>query len=67
MLAPMPESVLPVDAARGDARHRDARAEVFAVVPQRRAPLAKRAFWSVVLFLARYPAGLRLLKKLRGS
>ncbi len=58
---------LPVDAARGDARHRDVRAEVFAVVPQRPASLGKRAFWRIVLFLAQFPAGLRLLKRLRGS
>ena len=60
-------SPLPVDAARGDARHRDVRAEVFAVVPQRRASLGKRAFWRLVLFLAQYPAGLRLIRRLRGS
>jgi len=63
----MPAPVLPVDAAQGDARHRDVRAEVFAAVPQRRAPLGTRAFWSVVLFVARFPAGLSLLKRLRGS
>ena len=67
MLPRMPEPVLPVDAAQGDARHRDVRAAVFAVVPQRRAPLAKRLFWRLVLFLAQYPAGLKLLRKLRGS
>lgn len=67
MLAPMEEPVLPVDAARGDARHRDVRPEVFAVVPQRRAGVGKRLFWRVVLFLARFPAGLRLLRRLRGS
>jgi len=63
----MPAPLLPVDAARGDARHRDVRAEVFAAVPQRRASLGKRAFWRGVLFLARFPAGLSLLKLLRGS
>jgi hypothetical protein len=63
----MPAPVLPVDAAQGDARHRDVRAAVFAAVPQRRASLGKRAFWAVVLFLARFPAGLSLLKRLRGS
>jgi hypothetical protein len=57
----------PVDAAQGDARHRDARAAVFAVVPQRRAPLGKRLFWRVVLLLARFPAALGLLRRLRGS
>ena len=63
----MPTPLLPVDAVQGDARHRDVRAEVFAAVPQRRASLGKRAFWSVVLFVARFPAGLSLLKRLRGS
>ena len=63
----MPEPLLPIDAARGDARHRDVRAEVFAVVPQRPAPIGKRAFWHIVLFVARFPAGLRLLRRLRGS
>jgi len=63
----MSEPVLPVDAATGDARHRDVTAEVFAVVPQRRAPIGKRAFWRIVLFVAQFPAGLRLLKRLRGS
>ena len=67
MLTRMEEPVLPVDAARGDARHRDVRAEVFAVVPQQRATLGKRLFWRVVLFLARFPVGLRLLQRLRGS
>jgi len=37
------------------------------VVPQQRATLGKRLFWRVVLFLARFPAGLRLLQRLRGS
>ena len=63
----MPDPVLPVDAATGDARHRDVRAEVFAAVPQRRAPLGKRAFWRVILFVAQFPAGLKLLKRMRGS
>jgi hypothetical protein len=67
MLTRMEEPVLPVDAARGDARHRDVRAEVFAVVPQQRASLAKRMFWSVVLWLAKTRGGLRLLARLRGS
>lgn len=65
MLTRMPEPLLPVDAARGDARHQDVRAAVFAVVPQRRAPLAKRAFWRVVLLAARFPGGLRLIGRLR--
>ena len=60
-------SPLPVDAARGDARHRDVRAEVFAVVPQQPAPAGKRVFWWLVLLLARFPAGLRLIRRLRGS
>ena len=63
----MAEPILPVDAARGDTRHRDVRAEVFAAVPQRRASLGKRAFWRIILFVARFPAGLELLKRLRGS
>jgi hypothetical protein len=63
----MPDPVLPVDATRGDARHRDVRAEVFAAVPQQRASIGKRAFWRVILFVAQFPAGLRLLKRLRGS
>jgi len=63
----MPDPVLPVDAARGDARHRDVGAEVFAVVPQRRASIGKRLFWRFVLFVARFPAGIRLLSRLRGS
>jgi len=60
-------SPLPVDAASGDARHRDVRAEVFAVVPQQSASLGKRVFWRLVLFLARFPAGLRLIRRLRAS
>jgi hypothetical protein len=59
----MTPSPLPVDAARGDARHEDVRAAVLAVVPQRRAPLARRVFWRLVLWLARHPAGLRLLRR----
>ena len=58
---------LPVEAASGDARHRDVREQVFAVVPQRRASPGKRLFWRVVLFLARFPAALRLLRRARGS
>jgi hypothetical protein len=63
MLRRMAQLPLPVDAARGDARHQDVRAAVFAVVPQRRATLGKRVFWRLVLWLARYPAGLRLLRR----
>jgi hypothetical protein len=63
----MAEPVLPVDAATGDARHRDVRAEVFAAVPQRPASLGKRAFWRTILFVAQFPAGLKLLKRIRGS
>jgi hypothetical protein len=59
----MNQPTLPVDAARGDARHQDVRAEVFAVVPQRRAPVGKRAFWRLILWLASFPAGLRLLRR----
>ncbi|HEY6126386.1 MAG TPA: hypothetical protein VIV63_17160 [Steroidobacteraceae bacterium] len=58
---------LPIDATTGDVRHRDVRAEVFAAVPQQRASIGKRAFWRIVLFVARFPAGLRLLKRIRGS
>jgi hypothetical protein len=65
MLRRMPDPLLPVEAARGDARHRDVRAEVFAAVPQRRASLGKRAFWRLVLALARFPAGLRMLRRAR--
>jgi hypothetical protein len=67
MLRRMSDPLLPVDAAQGDARHRDVRDAVFAAVPQQRAPLSKRLFWRLVLFIAQYPAGLRLLKRLRGS
>ena len=67
MLARMSEPVLPVHAATGDSRHRDVREQVFAVVPQQPASFARRCFWSLVLFLARFPAGLRLLQRLRGS
>jgi hypothetical protein len=67
MLPRMAEPVLPVHAATGDSRHRDVRAEVFAVVPQQRASIGRRIFWSVVLFAARFPAGLKLLRRLRGS
>ena len=65
MLTRMEEPVLPVDAARGDARHRDVRAEVFAVVPQQRARVGKRLFWRTVLLLARHPLGLKILRRLR--
>jgi len=67
MLRRMRESLLPVEAAAGDARHRDVRAAVFSVVPQHRASFGRRLFWRTVLFLARFPAGLRLLRRLRGS
>ncbi|MEJ0085974.1 MAG: hypothetical protein WDO72_09840 [Pseudomonadota bacterium] len=62
----MPET-LPVDAVKADARHQDARAAVFAAVPQRRASLSKRLFWRFVLFIAQFRWGLKLLKRLRGS
>jgi hypothetical protein len=65
--ARMDPSPLPVDAVRGDARHRDVREQVFAVVPQRRATLGKRLFWRVVLLLARFPAALGLLRRGPGS
>ena len=63
----MHETRLPVDAVSGDARHRDVRAEVFAVVPQQDATLGKRLFWRFVLFVARFPAALRLARRGRGS
>jgi hypothetical protein len=63
MLRRMPAPVLPVDAARGDALHRDVRAEVFAAVPQRRAPFGKRLFWRVVLAVARVPGAVKLLRR----
>jgi hypothetical protein len=63
----MEQPVLPVDAARGDERHRDVREAVFAVIPQQQASFRSRLFWRVVLSLARYPAGLRLLRRIRGS
>jgi hypothetical protein len=63
----MAEPLLPIEATRGDTRHRDVRAEVFAVVPQRPASIGQRTFWRLVLLVARFPAGLRLLKRLRGS
>ncbi len=67
MLRAMSERLLPVDAVRGDARHRDVRAQVLAAVPQRRAPLSKRLFWRIVLLAAKHPTGLRLLRRIRGS
>jgi len=66
MLARMPDT-LPVDAVKSDAQHQDARATVFAVVPQRRASLGKRLFWHFILFVAQFRWGLKLLKRLRGS
>ena len=63
----MAEPVLPVHAASGDSRHRDVRQEIFAELPQQQATLGRRIFWSVVLFAARFPAGLKLLQRLRGS
>ncbi len=63
MLGRMPDPVLPVDAVHGDARHRDVRALVFAVVPQRRPSLGKRLFWRLVLALARVPGALKLLRR----
>jgi len=65
MLRRMPDPVLPVDAARGDSRHRDVRAEVFAAVPQRQAGVGKRLFWRLVLAVARVPGAVKLLR--RGS
>jgi len=42
------------------------RAAVFAALPPRRAPLAKRVFWWAVLGLARFAVGRKLLLALRG-
>lgn len=67
MLPRMAEPVLPVHAVTGDSRHRDVREQVFAVIPQQPASFGKRVFWSVVLFAARFPAGLKILQRLRGS
>ncbi len=61
----MQPPVLPVDAPRGDDRHRDVRNEVLAVVPQRSAPTGKRIFWRLALVLARFPTALRLLRRSR--
>jgi hypothetical protein len=63
MLRRMTRPPLPIDAVHGDARHQDVRAAVFEVVPQPRATLGKRAFWRLVLWLASFPAGLRLLRR----
>lgn len=67
MLARMADPVLPVDAATGDARHKDVRAEVFAAVPQQRASLSQRFFWRFILFVAQFPWALRLIKRMRRS
>jgi hypothetical protein len=67
MLLRMKQNRLPVDAAQGDDRHRDVRAEAFAVVPQQQASFRKRLFWRTVLLVARIPGGLRLLQRARGS
>ena len=61
----MSEHPLPVDAARGDERHRDVRALVFSAVPQRQAGSGKRLFWRLVLLLARIPGALNLLRRRR--
>lgn len=57
---------LPVDAVLTPPSHRDMRAAVFAALPPRRAPLAKRVFWWAVLGLARFAVGRKLLLALRG-
>ncbi len=56
---------LPLDAVRLAPGHRDVRALVFTVIPPRRVPVGKRAFWWFVLRLARFPLGYRLLLALR--
>jgi hypothetical protein len=66
MAPTLPDETLPVDATRGDDRHRDVRAEVFAVVPQPKPRLGQKIFWRIALFLASSTLGLRILKKLRG-
>jgi len=63
----MSQVPLPVEAARGDERHRDVSAEVFRVVPQQPATWRKRLFWTLVLRAARYPALLRLFRRGGGS
>ena len=47
--------------------HRDVGAAFSRAVPPRPVPLAKRAFWRVVLLLAGSRAGMALLRRLRGS
>ena len=48
-------------------RRGDAQTHAVAAVPQRRAPLGKRLFWRIALFVARFPMGVRIMKRLRGS
>ncbi|HRX90436.1 MAG TPA: hypothetical protein P5528_13425 [Steroidobacteraceae bacterium] len=56
---------LPLEAVRLAPGHHDARAVIFKVIPPRRVPVGKRAFWWLVLRLARFPLGYRLLLVLR--
>ncbi len=68
MLRRMRESLLPVEAAAGDARHRDVRAQVFAVVPQQPRIVRQAALLAhriVPRALSRRAC--RLLRRLRGS
>jgi hypothetical protein len=46
--------------------HRDAGTEFYRAIPPRPAPWRKRLFWRLVLGIARLPAGLNLLRALRG-
>ena len=47
--------------------HRDAAVAFYRAIPPRPVPLAKRAFWRLVLLLAGSTAGMALLRMLRGS
>jgi hypothetical protein len=47
--------------------HRDVAAPFYRAIPPRRAPLAKRVFWRVVLILAGSRTGVALLRSLRGD
>lgn len=47
--------------------HRDVAAPFYRAIPPRRAPLAKRVFWRIVLILAGSRTGVALLRALRGG
>lgn len=57
----MHDALLPVQAATAPANHRDVRASVAAVIPPRPVPFGKQLFWWLVLRLAGYAAGRRVL------